>query len=210
MSLSKINKIILFLVLQSTASAGAFIDSWKILKNTEDMVDILDTAQELGETIDEDTPLINQSKTDINTMRHDLRELGYAHDEIEEMMEPYEFGNAINTNSIRKLNRHIQRVKNLNKRILLTSGIKGTPEGITARESIQSNVTLQNIHNELVQDRLLREKKESLAKKQELKDQIKEEKKLNQEMTIANEDSKKTLGFVFSPFKVTKRKDLDF
>lgn len=194
--------IVSFFMILSSNVSFAFVDSWKILKNTEDMIDILDTVQEVGETVEEDTPLINESKSDIVSIRRDLKELGYTANEIEDMMAPYEFGEAVNINSIRKLNRHIQRMKNLHKRILLMGGLKGTPDGITARESIQSNVTLQQIHSELVYDRMLREKKETSAKKQELKEKVQEEKSIKKELATNDADSKKLFGFAFSPFKI--------
>lgn len=193
-------------LLLASVNAGAFVDSWKILKNTEDMIDVLDTVQEVGETIDEDTPLVDDTRSDILTMRHDLKELGYTNNEIEEIMSPYEFGHQINTESIRKLNRHVRRIKNLHKRILLTSGLKGTPDGITARESIQSNVTLQQIHSELVYDRMLREKKEMSDKKQDLREKIEEEKSIKRELAANDSDSKKLFGYPFSPFKIEKSK----
>lgn len=193
----------LFLI---SIKADAIIDTWKVLKNTEDMIDVLDTVQEVGETIDEDTPLVDDTRSDILTMRHDLKELGYTNNEIEELMSPYEFGHQINTESIRKLNRQVRRIKNLHKRILLSSGLKGTPDGITARESIQSNVTLQQIHSELVYDRMLREKKERTEKKQDLKGRIEEEKFLKSELAANDSDSKKIFGYPFSPFKIEKAK----
>jgi DNA-binding transcriptional MerR regulator len=193
----------LFLI---SINADAIIDTWKVLKNTEDMIDVLDTVQEVGETIEEDTPLVDDTKSDILTMRHDLKELGYTSNEIEEIMSPYEFGHQINTESIRKLNRHGRRIKNLHKRILLSSGLKGTPNGVTARESIQSNVTLQQIHSELVYDRMLREKKDLRDKKQDLKGRIEEEKILKAELASNDSDSKKLFGYPFSPFKIEKAK----
>jgi hypothetical protein len=185
----------------------AFIDTWKILKNSEDMIEILDTAQDVGELLEEETPMIDQSRSEINGMMGDLKEIGYTQDEIREVMSPYEWGQNINRESIRKLNQQVKRIKSLNKKIVLASGLKGTPEGITARESIASNLTLQNIHNELVMDRVLREQKETLNKRLELKEQIKNEKELKLEMELANKDSIKTLGFAFSPFKMTKLKE---
>lgn len=190
-----------------SVNSFSFVDTWKVLKNTEDMIDILDVAQEVGDTADEDTPLVNESKSDIQTMRRDLKELGYTADEIEEVLTPYEFGSTINANSIRKLNRHIQRIKNLHKKIILASGLKGTPDGITARESIQSNVTLQQIHSELVYDRILREKKEATLKKQELKDKIREEKSIKKELASNDTDSKKIFGYSFGPFKIVKGRE---
>ena len=95
-------------------------------------------------------------------------------------------------------------------RIASSMGLNGTPDGITARNSIESNITLQNIHQELVQDRILREKRESAAKKQELQAKLKEEKELKDELTKALEDSKRTLGFSFSPFKFVKGKESRF
>lgn len=187
--------------------ANAFVDSWRILKSAEDMIDILDTAQDVGETIEEDTPIIDHSKGDLIAMRRDLKELGYTGDEVNEIMAPYDFGNSVNTDSIRKLNRHIRRIKNLNEKILITSGLKGTAEGVAARESMESNVTLQNIHNELVMDRVLREKKETTIKRQELQAKIQAEKELKSEMDYATLDSTKNFGFSYSPFKVLKGKD---
>jgi DNA-binding transcriptional MerR regulator len=174
------------------------------------MIDILDTLQDVGETIDEDAPLIDDTKADIISMRQDLRELGYTRNEIEELMSPYEFGHQINIESIRKLNRHVRRIKNLHKRILLASGFKGTPDGITARESIQSNLTLQQIHSELVYDRMLREKKERTEKNQDLKAKIEEEKSLRSELAANDMDSKKLFGYTFSPFKIEKGKLANF
>jgi hypothetical protein len=196
----------IFMILSPNISFS-FVDSWKILKNTEDMIDILDTVQEVGETVDEDTPLIDESRSDIVSIRRDLKDLGYTAEEIEDVMAPYEFGQTVNTNSIRKMNRNIQRIKNMHKRILLTSGLKGTPDGITARESIQSNVTLQQIHSELVYDRMLREKKETSAKKQELKEKIHEEKSIKKELATNDADSKKIFGYTFSPFKIEKGRE---
>ena len=198
------------LILGFTTPSFAFVDSWKVLKNVEDMIDVIDTAQEVGETLEEETPSIDQSKSDIISMRRDLRELGYTAAEIEDAMATFELGQEVNTESIRKLNRRIKRIKNMNLRIATSMGLIGTPDGITARNSIESNITLQNIHQELVQDRVLREKRESAAKKLELQAKLKEEKDLKDELTKALEDSKRTLGFSFSPFKFAKGKESGF
>lgn len=194
----------LFMTLLWGSSAQPFVDSWKVLKNMEDMIEIADTAQDVAETFEQELPAFDRS--DYMSMRRDLRELGYTAEEIGDVLSPFEFGQEINVGSIRKLNSRMRRIKNMNLRIARSMGVLGTPDGIIARNSIESNLILQNIHQELVQDRILREKKESSAQKRELQAKVKEEKELREELHKAHSDSKRTLGFG-TPFKLTKGKD---
>jgi hypothetical protein len=134
-------------------------------------------------------------------------ELGYTQEEITDVLSPVEFGHTVSFDSVRRLNQRVRQIKGLSRKIMLSAGLRGSPDGIIARESMHTNVTLNQIHQELVLDRMIREQQALSSKRSELRAQIREEKDLSENLARVNKDSKETMGFIYSPFRIEKERE---
>lgn len=169
----------LFLLLLVSHTCHAFWnDAKEAAEKAADIEIITDAITDLSEAVSDEKELsnhLNSVKKSSADVRGTLRDLNYTHEEIDDLLKGDELAIEDLSGTISRTARRIKRAKNLGQKIgLLTAG---SPEAVTAVQSLEMNQTLREIHSELAHQRMDRQIEKDKQRAEILEKRVAEKKK---------------------------------